>query len=47
VKAEDKDNYDETISAQERAWSGRIRQNLALRALEEASDIEDRRYIFY
>jgi len=47
VKAEDKDNYDETISAQERAWSGRITQNFALRALEEASDIEDRRYIFY
>ena len=47
VKAEDKANYDETITSLERAWSGRIGQNYPFRALEEASDVEDRRYIFY
>lgn len=47
VKAKEKENYLETIKTLQQAWTTRIDQGYAYRALESASEIEDNRNLFY
>jgi len=47
VNAQEKQSYLESINTLQQAWRTRIDQGYAYRALENASEIEDNRYLFY
>jgi hypothetical protein len=47
VVAKEKQSYLETIKTLQQAWTAQLDQGIATRALENASEIVDNRYLFY